>query len=269
MARTTARAPVASDPTIYPVETDMGEEILQTLILELLRPLLADFLASRGVRGLTGADQFIYWEPNNPTKALAPDIYFLPGVAPDTAVESWKTWERGVVPAFALEVVSRDPEKDYVTGPRAYAELGVKELVVFDPHAALERGRVTWQVFRRVGRRGLVRVLATDADRVESTVLGCWLRVVGQGHHGRVRVALGPHGDDLFPTPEERAIQADKERLAAEQERQAAEQERRAAELKLEETTRLLAEERQARLAAEARLAGASKPPAAGGGRVR
>lgn len=48
------------DPTIYPEKEKMGESLLQRWILELLRPLLQDWLLSRGKRALVGADQFIY-----------------------------------------------------------------------------------------------------------------------------------------------------------------------------------------------------------------
>ena len=43
---------------------------------------LARFLADRGERAFVGADQFIYWVQYEPTRAVAPDIYVLPGVDP-------------------------------------------------------------------------------------------------------------------------------------------------------------------------------------------
>jgi hypothetical protein len=49
----------APDTTVYPVEEKVGEERLQHLIIELLRPLVARYLEKRGVLALTGADQFI------------------------------------------------------------------------------------------------------------------------------------------------------------------------------------------------------------------
>jgi Uma2 family endonuclease len=68
----------------------------------------------------------------------------LPGVAPGTRVRSWKVWKTGVVPSFALEIVSRDVEKDYEDAPRAYAELGAQELVIFDPDYERQPHRVRW-----------------------------------------------------------------------------------------------------------------------------
>lgn len=95
--------------------------------------------------------------------------------------------------------------------------MGVRELVVFDGRAPKKRQpeRVRWQVYRRVGKRGLVRVEATNADRVESKVLGAWLREVGSRGSLRVRIGTGPRGERLVPTAEEAlAAERDTERAA-------------------------------------------------------
>lgn len=224
--RVTASRPTA-DPTIYPEEERVGEDILQRWIMEVLRPLLQSWLNARRVKAFVGADQFIYWRQHDAHARVAPDIYVLPGVAPKTRVRTWKIWQDRVVPSFAFEVVSQDWEKDYFAMPERYQELGVKELVIFDPSFRDHPEGVQWQVFRRVGRRGLVRVEATRRDRVRSRALGCWLRVVGEGQEVRVRIAEGPRGDALVPTAEE---VAEHERFAKEQERAAKEQERAAKE---------------------------------------
>jgi Uma2 family endonuclease len=197
-----------TDPTIYPVEEKGGEDILQRWITELLRPLLERYLGEHGVKAFVGADQFIYWKQHDAHRRVAPDVYVLPGVAPGTHVRSWKTWEAGIVPSFALEVVSLDWEKDYAEILPRYAELGVKELVVFDPAWEGRTGRFRWQLHRGLARRGLVRVETTNADRVRSKVLGAWLRVVGEDLEQRVRIATDPAGDVLVPTSEERETAA-------------------------------------------------------------
>jgi hypothetical protein len=125
--------------------------------------------------GLTfvGADQFIYFKQFEPTRRIAPDVYVLPGVRPGLKIDSWKTWERGVVPSLVFEIVSQDYLKDYVDGPAAYAEVGVRELIIFDPEYASDPSeRLRFQVYRRLPKRGLVRVDATNEDRVRSKVLG-------------------------------------------------------------------------------------------------
>ncbi len=195
----------------------MGEDILQRWIAELLRPLLQLWFTSRGIVALVGADQFIYYRKHDAHKRVAPDIYVLPGVPPDTHVRAWKIWETGIAPSFALEIVSRDWEKDYTEAQVFYDAAGVGELVVFDPAWAERSHGIRWQVFRRLARRGLVRVEASNGDRVRARSLGCWLRVVGDGRATRVRLGTGPNGDDLVPTAEEA------ERAAKEAERAAKE----------------------------------------------
>ena len=217
-ASVTALAPEAEDPTFYPVEDDLGEHELKTYILELLRPLIARLLGERGVEAHVGSDQFIYWKQYAPTECVAPDLYVLPGVPQAIAIETWKLWERGgVAPSFALEVVSGNWRKDYVDNLRKYERLGVRELITFDPFAPEGRSkrsvRVPFQVFRREGEQ-LVLTFDGHTDRVESEDLGCFLRVVGEGDARRLRVGLGPEGDELFPTEAE-AERAEKERLEA------------------------------------------------------
>ncbi len=203
MVRSSAQASVPFDPTVYPVEDDVGEEILQRWITETLRPLLARFLAKRGRPVFVGADQFIYWEQFNPQKAVSPDVYVLPGVSPRTPVTCWRVWETGIVPSFAVEVVARDARKDYAAAPLRYAELGVRELVVFDPHWRESARRVCWQVYRRTRRGDFLQVASTNDDRVRSAVLRCWLRRTGEGVDTRLRLATGRRGIELVRTPEE------------------------------------------------------------------
>lgn len=191
---------------MYPTEDDVGEEMIQRLICELMRPLLGRFLRERRVRAFVGADQFIYWRQFEPTTCVSPDVYVMPGVDPDLAgVKSWKVWETGIVPSFALEVVADDRRKDYERSPERHADLGTGELVVFDPHSHEGRDRVRWQVYRRVAGRRLRSVEHTDEDRVISRALRCQLRAVGTGGAMRIRVGTGRGGDTLFPTEAELA----------------------------------------------------------------
>jgi hypothetical protein len=200
----------AVDPTVYPVEEKVGEDTLQRSIMELLRPLIERWFRHRGVQAFVGADQFIYYRPHTPTERVSPDIYVLPGVPQGTHISVWKTWERGIVPSFGLEIVSRDWEKDYVEAPERYGAAGIGELVVFDPAPARHPERVAWQHFRRVRNRPLTRVEVSRGDRIRVAALGCYLRAVGQGEALRLRVGTGARGDELFPTGEE-AERAEKE----------------------------------------------------------
>lgn len=241
--------PIAADPTVYPIEDDVGEGSLQRLISELLRPLIERWLLEKGRPAFVGADQFFYWKQFDATECVAPDVYVLPGAPLGTQVGAWLVWQTGWVPSFALEIVSDDVRKDYLRSPQRYDRLGVKELVVFDPGWESDRDRFRFQVFRRVKNRGLLRVEATNADRVRSRALGAFLRAAGAGDNLRLRIASGHNGETLFPTDAERAQIAESAREQAERAREQAEAEasaERAARERLEaEISRLRAELRR------------------------
>ncbi|HET9957624.1 MAG TPA: Uma2 family endonuclease [Polyangiaceae bacterium] len=215
------RTPASSldDPTVYPVEEPVGEDILQCWMLEVLRPLVERWLAERGAPSFVGSDQFIYFEKGQPAQRIAPDLYILPGVAPDTHIPSWKLWETGIRPSFALEICSLDWRKDYVTAPLLHDQIGTQELIVVDPDHLKRPEGYRFQRFERTSR-GLERQERTQADRVRSRILGCFLRLVGteQSSRQRVRLALDPEGDVLFPTHEER-VEAERQRADAERQR--------------------------------------------------
>jgi hypothetical protein len=248
-----ARRSGTPDPTHYPVSEKVPENLLNRDIAGTLRHLIERWLAERGETARVGSDQFVYWVQYQPTRTVAPDVYVLPGVDPGTEITAWKTWETGVVPSLAVEVVGLDVRKDYELAPGRYDELGVRELVVYDPRPE-GASRVRFQVWRR--RRGkLVQVARTDADRVRSAVLGCFLREVGRGAAQRLRLGTGRDGDVLYPTAEEAERMArDAERTAreaAERERQAAERAREAERTARETAEREREAERTARETAE------------------
>ena len=197
----------------------MGEHELQTLILEVLRPLLEALLKARGLVAHVGSDQFIYWERGRPDKCLAPDIYVLYGVDQSRVIDSWRVWETDTVPRFALEVVTSDYRKDYEENIPLYEELGVDELILFDPFPG--RNRIRFQIFRRTGaqnksgRPGLIPVTSTDGDRVRSEVLKAWFVAAGANHDVRLRVGFDPNGAELLPTASEQAETANRKAAIA------------------------------------------------------
>jgi Uma2 family endonuclease len=226
------RASARRSAVFYPVvEEKVPEHELQGLIRELLRPMLARFLAERGLVAHAGADQFIYWVEGDPTTCIAPDIYVLPGVSQKRIIPNWKVWEDGIAPSFTMEIVPpKRTAKDYRKSPALHDALGVNELVISDPFTrpGTPSRRVRWQVYRRVRGRGLVRVEVSQGDRVRSKSLGVWLRAVEDGEGIFVRLGMGPEGDELFPTEGEAA--AERARAATEQARAATEQARAATE---------------------------------------
>ncbi len=192
------------DLTFYPDHDDMGESTLQRLMTELLRPLLARFLAERHVRCFVGADQFFYYVKGKPKAVVAPDVYVLPGVDPASVQRCWKLWETGIAPSFALEIMSEvDDLKDITHAPARHDALGTKELIVFDPYVDVESGRTRFRIHRRDAQGKLVLVETTNQDRVKSLELGCFLRAVGEGATLRLRVGVGADGEELVPTDAE------------------------------------------------------------------
>jgi len=131
-----------------------------------------------------GPEQFIYWERDNTYRCVAPDLYVLLGWQGGADVRVIRTWEEGV---------SDDYHEDYVSGRSGYARIGVRELAVIDPTTGPERHR--FQVYRRAGSGDLFRVVATDASRTGSEVLGCDLVWQDVGPEGRPRVRLAIDGD--------------------------------------------------------------------------
>jgi Uma2 family endonuclease len=239
------------DPTFYPSSDDMGEDTIQRFITELLRPLLARYLAAQGIQAFVGADQFIYWEKGNPRATVAPDVYVMPGLPQNVAPRCWQVWQTGVPPSFALEVMrKKDGGKDLEESPRRYEALGVKEVVIFDPYVNVASGRMRFRVHRRDAQGKLVLVEVTNADRVRSEVLGCFLRAVGKRTRAtlRLRIGLGPEGDELFPTEAEaQRARAREERKARLAERKTLEAERKAREAVEAENAKLRAEIEQLR----------------------
>jgi hypothetical protein len=214
----TSLAPTVEDRTVYPEEERVGEDIVQRFIVEALRPLIARWFEERGETVFVGADQFIYFEQYNAHRRVCPDVYVLPGISPDAQAPSWKTWQVGVVPSFAFEVVSTNWEKDYYDVPIVHEELGTKELVIFDPTFDQRREGVRWQRYVRNDASGaLALVDRTDVMSVDSVALGCALRLVGVGQRQRIRLVASKESLVLFPTAEEA------ERQAKEVERQAKE----------------------------------------------
>jgi len=206
---------------VYPETDEMGEHQTQFRIAVLLVPLVMAWLALQGRAAQVAGNQFWYFVKGQPKRSRAPDVYVVEGVAPTARDRAtWHTWE-GHRPAFVLEVASAQWQKDYDDAPADYDAMRAKELVIFDPGAtARSRRRIRWQVYRRVRGRGFVQVFAGDGDRVESQELGCWIRLVEEDGNPRLRLASGPHGDELLPTDAERA---EAERAAKEAERAAKE----------------------------------------------
>jgi Uma2 family endonuclease len=187
-----------------------------------------------------GSEQFVYWDPTDPRRCLAPDVFVRLGPK-DEVFRIWKVWERGA-PDVAVEILSASDERDRDWNDKLerYRRLGVRELVCFDPEVEPPTLRV-WD-----GVEGdLVERRIEGLTAPSRCLPGSWVVVAHPTVGTQLRLTRGLDAADLFPTPEEQ------ERAAAERERQAAERERQAAERERE--LRVMAEARVRELEAELR----------------
>jgi Uma2 family endonuclease len=193
---------------------------LRTLLYQILEHALGD-------RACLGSDQFIYWNAANPRRQLAPDIFVRLG-APDVVFDSWKTWERGT-PELAVEIVSESDSSEAELDDKLarYRELGVRELVRFEPDAAAGTKLRIWD---RDAEDLVERKI--EQDRSPSPTLGVWWVVLPDAELGAVlRLAEDPDGERLLPTrAEAEALGREMERRGREAEARAREAEARARE---------------------------------------
>ena len=187
-------------------EDDVGESTEQGITVRTLLAALAELAREREwTRTLVAGDQFFAWVESEPLVRISPDVYLLDDPPAPPYPGMWRTWLSGQAPPrFAVEVVSDDWAKDYVHAPRKYDQLGTRELVVFDPEAALApRGRrVVLQMFRRDAAGALVRVDAGQGP-FHSVELDAWLVVLAGPGGARLRIARDRDGRDLVATAEE------------------------------------------------------------------
>jgi uncharacterized protein YjbJ (UPF0337 family) len=214
-----------------------------------LRTLLYRVLGTLASEHTIGSEQFVYWDPTDPSQCLAPDAFVRLGV-PDSIFGSWKTWERGV-PDVAVEIVSDSDASSASWDAKLlrYQELGVRELVRFDPDEAPSRQVRIWD---RVGGELVERTEKKDRYLCRGLSLH-WVVVPARGFPAVIRLARDAEGRDLVLTPEEaegRAREAaDRAREAEGRAREAEGRAREAAD-----RAREAAEQRVAELEAELRL---------------
>jgi hypothetical protein len=200
--------------------------LLRTFLFRLLQFAL-------GPGHSVGSEQFVYWNARDARRNLAPDVFVKLSV-PDTSFGSWKTWENGGAPELAVEIVSphEGDGVDWHEKLARYHELGVKELVRFDPDAH-EGARL--RVWDRV--RGDLVERQLGADRTPCLTLGVnWVVCPVAGEPVGLRLA----DDDGRPLemPEEAAERA---RKVAEERRAEETRAREAAEARVRELEEELA----------------------------
>lgn len=146
----------APNPIHFPVEAEVPEGYVHLHVRTFLFQLLAFVL---GDEHTVGSDQFVYWNARDKKRCLSPDVFVKLDREP-RAFGSWKTWEQGGPPELAVEIISPN-EGDGVEWDvklASYHELGVTELVRFDPEAREGERLRAWD--------------RVDEDLVEREVMG-------------------------------------------------------------------------------------------------
>ena len=119
----------------YP-ETDempMGETDIHRQWMIRIHELLRHRYAGEQV--YVGSDLLVYYTEGEPSDFVVPDVFVVLDCDPSPR-RTFQIWDEGRSPDVVIEVTSRGTkEKDRALKPRIYAELGVRELFLYDPTA--------------------------------------------------------------------------------------------------------------------------------------
>lgn len=185
-------------PLHFPADEQMPEGMLHRLLMNRLWLSVEHELAGRA---LISSDQFLYWDPTDPNKCLAPDVAVRVGGAP-AVLKSWKTWERGA-PHVAVEIVSDSDRaaRDLELKLARYRQSGIAELARFDSDEEEAPLRL-WDLIDG----DLVERDMTDPEATRCDALGLYWCVVRDSQLGRsLRLAYDRGGERVVPTAEEAA----------------------------------------------------------------
>jgi hypothetical protein len=187
-------------------EGPVPESTTHDTALKHIVSLLTAWAARTGNGARISRNLAVRWLPDHPTTGIDPDVaVLLPGPVDFDDLSSYRLWEpERFPPPFAVEVVSAGhPYKDYALVHEGYAEMGVAELLVFDPllvgpHAL--GGPVSLQLWQRDVSGALDRVHFGNQP-VYSRVLDAWLSASGR----QLDISDDRAGKQLWPTLEEAA----------------------------------------------------------------
>jgi Uma2 family endonuclease len=112
-----------------------GQPIAETFahVYAILMTIEVLYRYLRGQQAAVLGNQFLYYEQDNPSKRVAPDVFVIFDVEPGGR-DNYKIWEEGSVPSVTFEMTSPSTKKED-EGPKKqlYAQLGVQEYWQFDP----------------------------------------------------------------------------------------------------------------------------------------
>lgn len=147
-----ARTAVAPETVDYP-DSDglpMAENDFQLRTMTYAIEALASHFRTRSDVYVSG-DLFVYYEENNNTARVAPDVFVVFGV-PDHRRRTYLLWREDKAPDFVMEVASPSTWQAELGGKRdTYAGIGVSEYWLYDPIGGYHDPRL--QGFRLVEGR--------------------------------------------------------------------------------------------------------------------
>ncbi|PMB01138.1 hypothetical protein CEN50_00545 [Fischerella thermalis CCMEE 5268] len=186
---------------------------LQNLIPNLLAAILA-LAWSQRTDWFFGVDMAIYYAPSQ--SPLVPDGFLSLGVerfVDEDGRLSYVLWEEdGIVPVFALEVVSKTYGGEYEQKKLDYAQLGILYYAIYVPTRRYRRKREPLEIYRLVKGNYVLQ----PGARVWMPEIGLAIGREQGTYQGRTREWLYWYDQEgrKLPTPEELAQQ---ERQRAEQ----------------------------------------------------
>jgi hypothetical protein len=187
-------------PLHFPTEERVPEGQLHWLLLVVLWESVHEAL---GDTSLVTSDQFLYWDPTNPRRCLAPDLAVRLGES-FRPLQSWKTWEHGA-PHVGVEIVSTWDKTDSTTEEKLerYRQAGIAEVVRFDPD---EKDTAQRLRFWDLVEGDMVERDPSDPEARRCDALGFyWCVVEGKDLGLTLRLARDKDGRDLLLTPTEKA----------------------------------------------------------------
>jgi Uma2 family endonuclease len=194
------RAPAAIH---FPVEEEMPEGFDHLVVRTFLFRLLSFAL---GAAHTVASDQFVYWHASNAKRSLAPDVFVRLNYPQPPKLGAWQTWLAGGAPDLAVDIVSPS-EGDGTTWDEKlarYHQLGVSELVRFDPEASEGQRLRVWD---RVEGDLVERQIGGDRTPCLTLGLAWTVRMIpaptGTGEYLGLRL-IDEEGR-LLETPEEAA----------------------------------------------------------------
>ncbi len=129
----------------------------------------------RGQRVYVGSDLLLYYHEGVPRDFVVPDGFVVLDCDPQRR-RIFKTWAENRVPNVVFEFTSASTRRsDEFFKPRTYAEIGVPEYFIFDPHS--EYLSPALQGFRLTEERSYVRIEPDSGGRLESRELGLTLEL--------------------------------------------------------------------------------------------